>query len=819
MRKHHGAARAARSLFVLVLILCAASFSRAQIPPGDFPTGTAAEAWERWEVALRALLDREEDAAEDAFADLLALEASPFRVALLADRAIKRTELGGAVLLLEQDYESDDLGPSGQKVAEMLMTGRERMAEANDGWYFAAIGRFDVANANFRALIESDPDPVALLEYADREPKRRIMLTRLAGHPIIGDAASKILQLLMRGETAIKADPSRIKTNIGRLGEGPRAYQNALDALQESGEYAIPFFIQALQDPERRELTQAILRALPAIDRPALNPMVIALRMNDQVTKQYLIEAIEDIGYGQPVPYLKKLIEADDTPADIRQSAAQAVAALDGRALGIDPGDGAAEAFYHLADAYYRDVPSLKVDPRLDTANVWYWRDGLLQNVPVPTAIFDEVMCMRCCAEALLLDPDMQRAQSLWVAANFRRAAQLPADAVDHTRPSDHPSPQYFAQTAGPSVCLQALARAVDRGEPAVALGAIEALHDTAGPATLTADASGRLPLAEALSFPDRMVRVRAGLTLAKARPTAPFQNYQNLMPVLSEALLLRGGSRYALIVDPDEASANQLSASLREMGYLTLMDAGLNEGLRKVREELPAVDVIFLASDISEPGLIAGLQQLRNEFRFAAVPVVLISKPGNRSQVEQMARADNRLAEMAPNAAASEISLILEGVMQAAGATEITADLGDKLALEAAQVLHSLAVTDNPLFDVAAAQPALIVALETGNDALRIAAAKVLGFVCAREAQEAIAELAVSDATAETMRVRMFAALADAAKHCHNQLGDELASRIISIVEDSTNMVIREAASEALGALDLPGNLGSRIIRNQFGG
>ena len=64
-----------------------------------------------------------------------------------------------------------------------------------------------------------------------------------------------------------------------------------------------------------------------------------------------------------------------------------------------------------------------------------------------------------------------------------------------------------------------------------------------------------------------------------------------------------------------------------------------------------------------------------------------------------------------------------------------------------------------------------------------------------------------------------MFTALADAAKHKGNYLPDNLVEQLTGIAESDNNMVIRTAASQTLGALNLPSNPASVIIRNQYGG
>ena len=812
-----GLLRRAGYLSAWLIVVAAVGAGQPPASTGGFITGGAARAFDQWQTAMQALLERNADRAEDAFEALLGAHPTPLRLALLADYTVNRTPAGGALLMFEQDEQAGALGPSGSEVAKRLATGREQMAEAYDGWYFCQIGRFDVADANFKALLAADPDPVALLEFADRTPRRRDILVQLMAHPTIGESVRGLLRVLERCELEVKADPTRIRENVERLGGPPRAFENALQALKDSGEFAVPYLLQHLRDPAQKDLLRPILRCLPDIDRPALNPLVMALRMKDEATKKYVIEALGKIGYAQAAPYLLQLVEDQQTPADTRQAANAALATL--RARGADVPGSAGEAFFALAEDYYVDKESLAADPRLDVANVWYWRDETLENVEAPTPIFNEVMCLRCCEEALRLDPGHKGALALWLAANFRREAQLPAGQTDPTRPAGYPTGAFFAQSAGADYCLAALSRALDRNEPAVALGAVEALRQTAGPVSLVADSGGRLPLAEALSFPDRMVRVRAALTLAAGRPTQPFQNHQNLMPVLSEALLLHRGGRNALVVEPNASASNVVAAALRGLGYEIITDSSLFGGLTKVREQTPGLDVIFLAAGVQDPTLREGLAAVRAEFRFAATPVVLLTTSGDAALVRELTQADSRLAALPQEPTAAEVSKVLGAVSAAAGVRPITPELGRSLAAEATEVLRLLALTNNPLFDIAAAETALLAAFETQDVELRLAIAEVLGYLGSSKAQETIAKVALDEKTDEGMRVAMLAALADAAKRRGNLLGGAIVNQLVAMVEREGNMVIREAASRALGALNVPGTPASQIIRNQYQG
>lgn len=812
----------ATGLWVLVLLLPAASFVAAQPTPQQppFVSGRAAALWEKWKTAMQAVAARDRQVMEFAFGELLADNPSPLRIALFGDYTLKRLpDLAGSVLLLEQDYEAGALGDNGRKVAELLSTGREQMNEADDGWYFASIGRFDIANANFRALLKQNPDPVALVELTDQNPRRRQILIQISDNPIVKDAARELLHVLEQGERALRADPTRIKQYIRRLAGPPRGFANALERLKAAGEYAIPFMIQTLRDPQQRDLMRPILRALPQIDRPALNPLVMALRVPDQAVQQHVIEALGRIGYWQAIPYLLQLKADPATPPPVREAVEKALARLRPSAGPLAGIDDPAEAFFVLADQYYAGNRLLAADPRYDTANVWYWRDDILQNIEVPTPIFNEIMAMRCCEECLRLRPDHAEALALWIAANLRREAQLPSGAKDNTRPEPYPSGIYFAQSAGPRYCQLALARAIDDHDPAVALGAIEALRRTAGPASILTPRGGRIALAEALSFPNRMVRVRAALALGRARPRSDFPGSQNLMPVLNEALRLFTGAKNALVVDPDTGNANRLAAALRAEGYAVLTGSNLFETLHAARQRFAGVDAIAVASDISGPGLAEGYAHLRREAEFAAVPVVVLTKPGTQDAVEQLVAGDPRVAAVPASVSETDLPQALAAVARAVGAQPIEPEAGKQITLEALGVLEMLGATQNPLFGPGGAEKALLDVLASGDADLIRPAARVLAYVPTQRAQEAIASLAFDSNQDKALRIDMFDALAQAGRLRGKRLSEATAAKLVDFAGHEADLTLREAASRALGAMNLGPDPASTIIRDQYSG
>ncbi|MGE3180365.1 MAG: response regulator [Phycisphaerae bacterium] len=785
----------------------------------DTFSGVSEQYQDSWRTALQAILDRNQDAAEESFQALLEDDVTPFRLALLAEDSVRRGRLGGGLLLFEQDASNDALGANGKKIAEMLAEGREQMNQADDGFYFASLGRFDVANANFKALLESNPDPVAFLEFVEQKPRRRAILANVVSNPVIADSARGIVDLIESGEAGLHADPRRIRTNIERLAGPPRGYENALFNLRESGDAAVPFIIEYLNKADRTDLLQPLLRVLPDLDRTAVTPLAISLKMPDTPTKKVIVETLGGLGYRQALPYLLKLRDAEGTAQNIRQAAEQSIAQLRGKAGASAGSNSAAAEFYALAQEYYANSDSVAPDSRGDLANVWYWNDGYLQNIEVPTPIYDEVMAMRCCEEALLLDPDHKPSISLWLAANFRRAAQLPADTVDDTRPENDPTPIYYAQSAGAEHCLSALQLALQNNEPEVALGCIEALRNTAGPAILVAEGPGATPLAEALTASNQLVRIQAALTLARATPRKSFPNQQNLIPVLAEAITLSGGQKNALVVDAEDESANEAAAALRDAGYTVISDANLNAGLEKARKDFPTLDLMILAADLQNPPLRDGIQLIRRDYRFAGVPVLVMSKPGTRALIREVSRLGGNVGIVPEGAAAEDVSRQIENIMERGKNTTIDAEKASALALEAVRAIRDLGTSDANVVQLNSAELALLAALKSENAELQTAGAEALALVPTESAQEGIIAVAFDAEKSEELRVAMFDALALAGRRVGNKLTGASVEKLVAAAASESNLTLREAASRALGALNVSGNPASEIIRNQHRG
>jgi hypothetical protein len=109
-----------------------------------------------------------------------------------------------------------------------------------------------------------------------------------------------------------------------------------------------------------------------------------------------------------------------------------------------------AEYFYQLAEKYYAGEESVRPDSRYESANVWYWQEGLgLTYKEVPSAIFLDIYAMRSARQALEADSNYAPAVSLWLAADLRKESRLTSESADPTLVPGQQSADAYSRAAG----------------------------------------------------------------------------------------------------------------------------------------------------------------------------------------------------------------------------------------------------------------------------------------------------------------------------------------------------------------------------------
>jgi len=543
----------------------------------------------------------------------------------------------------------------------------------NDFLHYALIGRLDMAKAYAQAILESQPDPVALLDFSQANPQGYALLLRAKEtphDPELARLSNELYKLIELGRFLRRTDPQIIVEEIARLSTTERGRLAATKRLRSAGEYAIPFMLDALADRNRKAEWPNITPALAEIGRDAIRPLAAALQTDNLSVKADIVKALGGIRYPQALPYLKYVIENEQS-SQLRELAGRSINQINPAALNVP----AAELFYRLAHDYYYHAESLAPAEDAEFANVWFWdaNTARLTSEKVDKNYFYELMAMRQCEWALKADSAFGQAIGLWLAAYFK-AESTNIEMPNYFGPG-HADAMTYATTAGPEYLHQALARAVKDNNAYVALGAVEALAVTAGETSLLYRLGTAQPLVQALSFDDRAVRYSAAIAIAAARPKEMFAEsilvVRNLAEALAQSAAAESTDRWT-----EELADSYALRAVRAMA-----------GLAQTRN--PVIDL-----SAAQPALINATRDPRAEIQVLAAQVLahLNSPDAQRSIAAMALSADN------------DLDVRVQAFESLAVSAKLNASMLDNQSIDAVYSLVSSEQTDPQLRAAAAA-------------------------------------------------------------------------------------------------------------------
>lgn len=658
--------------------------------------------------------------------------------------------------------------------------------------HYVNIGKADMARSFGLAILESQAEPREIYRLSSSTPSIEKALARGARLEGMGDVIRRIQKMIQDGFQAEAANPAEIDKSIALLGGTLTQFRVGKDRLIKSGEYAIPQLLQKLAAADTPSLLrERIVAVMPALGLVAVRGYSIALQTPDPAVQEALANALRRIGYPMAAPRLKQLIEKKDTLPRVRNAALAALIECVGREHAAK---GLSEICYDMAEKYYHRAASLRPDQRYDKANAWTWSaDKGLGFAPVPRQILCDIYAMRMARLALQDDPKSSKALSLWLAAGLKRQANLPIGAADPLRgPSDA---TYYALAAGPRFLLDVLDRGLIENDAPVALGAIEALAQTGGAENLVMPIKGGIqPLVKALSFPSRQVRFLAAAALADSLPSKDFDGSAFVMTVINEALRQKGRKTALLITS--SAQVNQLKDAILAAGYEVIVGASPIKTLAAGRES-SGIDMVVLTRS-PEPGTI--IETLRGDTFYKTVPVVALLQSAD---LRRQAKEDGRIVLLPATADAAAIGA---GVASASGlgiGKPLTSEEADAWIIRLSKSIRMLGLTNNKVHDVSRTLVPLSANTESENAAVQIAAVEALAVINRAEAQQAMAKLGCSSASAP-VRLAAFSALSESLRRFGNKVPEIETKAILDVVNGSDPLNIRQGAAKAQGAQDL---------------
>lgn len=665
--------------------------------------------------------------------------------------------------------------------------------------HYVRINQNELAAATGQALLDRGLKPADFAALVDDSPEAQRFeetIIRAQKQPAIEEIAAAILSLYEQGKLDQARDPSAVSKNISLLTGTSRQRQFAIDRLVAAGEYAMPQLLKALiqrNDPLlRSEVEQVIVR----LRRQAIIPLCTALPGLDPTSQEIVVAVLGNLGYPASLPYLYDLYQS--TPSEtLRKTIEQAVTKLTGQ---FRSNPSVAGLYLALGEEFYTEPPSLTSFPGETHQLLWSYDPGLgLVAQAILTEVYHEAMAMRCAERALMLEPTNAAALSLWLAANFSREIDTPAEYENPAYASDRRDATYYAVAAGASPCERVLARGLVTRDTPLARKAIAAIERTAGPAAMFTSGGGANSLLEALQYPSRRVQYEAAIAIAAAQPRQAFAGSDRVVPILASAVR-DASARFAVVIARDAERQQFIADTLRSAGYTVLPPGRQLGDVEAAIAEAPGIDLVV--TDLSAGTTEALINTIRGTTKLAAAPVLAFAEFQDYTNLANRFDRDAGVRIARVGISGEQLSEAVNQLLEVSVGGPISDEEAVAYKDRALAVLRDLAVSGNPVLNVSDATLPLIGALFNHHGELRMRIAEVLSYVNAKRAQVAIMDAALQGEG--TDRVALLGIVAESAKRSGNLLEQRQVARIIEMARTGEGEEATAAAA-LMGALNLP--------------
>ncbi|XAL99213.1 hypothetical protein OT109_16735 [Phycisphaeraceae bacterium D3-23] len=594
-------------------------------------------------------------------------------------------------------------------------------------------------------------------------------------------------------------DEAQIRYDIEQLGKGQRAYNNALERLRVTGQYAAPLMLEYLQNDRHRSLHPRLIDAMKAVGVELVYPLALAVPHLDAATQGKVAVVLGDIGYPEALPYLREVMESSDANEAMKATCGSAFRQI--LANTDYPADAtAAQLHLSLGEGKYaagtRGDDLVGLDLATNQGIIWRYNDtaGLVM-IPVPRPVHADVLAMQNARFALMLDPEFTDAVTLHLASNVRRENNL-GGAADISYKLPNPA-SFYLLLAGPNQQKAVLGRALDNEDSAQALVAIEAMSKTVGNTVLLDQSGARQPVLESLFYADRRVRYNAAITLAQAAPDQTYPGSVSVVPVLGQALR-QSETLNAMVVAPD-GTLDTVVASLEEIDFNAVGSSNLDQANETASSAFSGVDVIVYSGDLLS--FRAFYEGAKADGMLSIAPILAMVSDSVATAIELEHPEVITTAKLSEDGGSDEIDRLERLAGQAVlsyGGEPIGADESLAFAETAVSQLHTIATTPS-IYDIADAQAVLIGALDDDRPTIAIGAGRVLAVINTPDAQQGLAAAALS--RRGDVQIALLDSLAESAKDFQNMLGRDAVGQLVELVQTADGDTAL-AAARALGAL-----------------
>jgi CheY-like chemotaxis protein len=604
-----------------------------------------------------------------------------------------------------------------------------------------------------------------------------------------------LLQRVSRAMAARSRDPDRVRFFVKRLA-GPveeRAY--AIDQLRRAGPLAVPAILEAYRDPQAdAKAREPFATALLKLHADAGPPILACLDSSDAQLQMLALDWFLGRADERVLPYLWYLQASPEALPAVRQRALEALVRFT-RTPASELRDARLMCLKEAEKWYKGEVQP----PPGGQYLVWVWDDRqgpVAQRFDAPQA--REYWTRYWARKALDLDPVYEPAQVLLLSALLERAYEQGAveKGLEQVAPALH---GLLAETR-PQLLERILERACSENRTLVALAAVRALQPAGDWRLVRGTGQTLPPLVRALSYPDRRVQMAAAEAILNIPQSEGFPGANRVVEVLRLAVAGNGPPR-ALLGFADDTAGRRFGELVQQLGYAATY-ASSGRRVLQLAAELGDVELIVLDANLPEVGGVnATMAQLRGSPNTAGIPILLLPEPEQQRAMQAIAQRYPRVLVLShPPVSLEMLREQSRPLLEDRQRLPLSDAERSQHALKALDWLRRMAAGEVAGFDMRPAEPAVIRAL--GDDQLAIAAAAVLAHRSGKTAQQALADLVLSDGRGEAVRAAAAHHLRRSIQRHGVLLKQEQLARLPQLATTAQEAALREEAARLINLL-----------------
>ncbi len=604
------------------------------------------------------------------------------------------------------------------------------------------LARMDLARKYLEQFDAGSPDDELLLKMRDKHGTGEFL--KLARIAELQPLSTQMLDRLSAVSRKQSEDPAFVDGLIARLSGDPTQRELAIRELRNAGPRAVPQILKQMSQPNMADKQDGLVVALTRMGRQVVPPLLGGLDAPQERVRAAIIDVLGWLEANEAIPFLWYPAFAEGQPKGVRVAAQRTLAKLiTGSREKTDRLSSvtASNELRQLAKLLFHKPDLL---PREENGSVviWGWDEshGTVAAKTYPPQIAAMLISSRLARQSLALSPEQSEPQRQYLASLL--GLDVLQNGWDKPRTADPGTAMYLALTAGEETVSQVLADALEAGQPATAVAALDVLGQIGTREQLLGLKGLKSPVLAALNAPDRRVQFAAANSILRMEPKNSFPGANRVVSILARALTDPGQSR-AIVIDADRGRASATSAFLVDAGYEGLVAVTGRDGFETAANSA-GVDVIVVHVNCLRWDLTQTLANIRADARTAAIPLVVYGPEATRAQVARLVTRSSPATYVSESATAADFIHQYRPFAQGLKSPALSAQERNQQLVAASYWLASLASARGVrIFDVTQAEKELSLVAE--SPAAGPNAIVALGGIASGSAQRRLSALALN--------------------------------------------------------------------------